>query len=146
MEKYYVCSLFFTFNLKVFPVLCYLCRTLRASAIRVRLSVLNLTELTETEKRMRLRRVALWKWSYINCAWLVDYNPPICVCIFKRRGNEKTWRLNHDVHGACEHNSVSPEERPSNEETVTLLKLINETNRSDFQMVFPLFEVWLMLF
>lgn len=54
---------------------------------------------------------------------------------------KKTWRLNHDVHGACEHNSVSPEERPSNEETVTFLKLINETNRSDFQMVFPLFEV-----
>lgn len=54
---------------------------------------------------------------------------------------KKTWRLNHDVHGACEHNSVSPEERPSNEETITFLKLINETNRSDFQMVFPLFEV-----
>lgn len=54
---------------------------------------------------------------------------------------KKTWRLNHDVHGACEHNSASPEERPSNEETITFLKLINETNRSDFQMVFPLFEV-----
>lgn len=63
------------------------------------------------------------------------------VSAFSNGGNEKTWQLNHDVHRACEHHSASPEERTSNEETETFLKLINETNRSDFQIGFPLFEV-----